>query len=180
MNNNTLGLFLAGLAGYVIYAENKRIRAAEETKMTVNETASKLSEGIDVDISAEIVNEAIERAVNRQVQKAVDVACADAVKIITDDVHNQVKGTLTRSYDEIKYGVKLDLENQLGEVDISGIRNQVVNEARAVAAEKFKNDLDEVLEEYNAKLNDVGKIYRSIAETLNPSNKARSVSFSLD
>ena len=137
----------------------------------VKELNDKLDEGIDtiakacegqIDISDTIIEKAVDRAVEKQARDASERALHKIDHEIADYVHKVVD----EAYDSVKGDVKRELDKQVQNVDIKSIQRKVVDEAAEKAQEKFKSDLDDILKQYNKKLDDVGTIYDSIAASL--------------
>lgn len=154
-----LGLISIGsavVAGYSIY----KLREAQKK---IDDGVEKISEAVgEIDISDTIIEDAVTRAV----EKNAKLASANAVVQVKHDILQEVRKSVDDAYEDTQAEVKKELEKQIGEVDLKDIRKKVIDEASEKAQEKFSSDLDDILQQYNKKLDDVGKIYDSIAKSL--------------
>lgn len=158
--------FVAGLcaAGYAYYISKKMDAVAKRLDTTVD----KISENVDVDVSEAMINEAVEKAVNREAKKTVKEAADSVKEEIRKDIYTEVKKSVDLAYRDTKESVKMELEKQIGELNIDGVRREVIEKAKNTAAAKFNDDLALVLEKYNSNLANVHTIYKSIAGAFNP------------
>ena len=86
---------------------------------------------------------------------------------------------MNTAYSDLKGDVQKEMERQLGNIDISDVRKEVIRRAKERAAEKFDSDLKEVLNTYNRDLENISKIYSSIAEKMDTTNKEKSVNLNI-
>ena len=82
---------------------------------------------------------------------------ADAKREIESRVGTAVKA----QYDAISDGVADQIAKNVARIDESKLKKEVVQKAKEQIAEKF----DDKLEEFNGNLQNVGKIYKSIARS---------------
>lgn len=57
------------------------------------------------------------------------------------------------------------LRKNVAKIDEARLKREVVTKAKEQIAEKFDDKLDDILEEFNGNLQNVGKIYKSIAKS---------------
>lgn len=57
------------------------------------------------------------------------------------------------------------LRKNIAKIDEARLKREVVTKAKEQIAEKFDDKLDDILEEFNGNLQNVGKIYKSIAKS---------------
>ena len=62
-------------------------------------------------------------------------------------------------------GVADQIAKNVAGIDESKLKKEVVQKAKEQIAEKFDDKLDDLLEEFNGNLQNVGKIYKSIARS---------------
>ena len=62
--------------------------------------------------------------------------------------------------------MSVELTNQIKRLDIKDVEQEVISKAKEAVAEKFDRRLDGLLDEFNANLNNVQKIYSSIAKSM--------------
>lgn len=138
------------------------------------ETIAKACEG-QIDISDTIIEEAVDKAVERNAK----VAASTVIDQVHHDILVEVRSAIEEATADVSGDVKKELEKQIGELDIKDIRKSVVKKAADQAQEKFTKDLEDILEQYNKKLNDVGDIYDSIAASLKAREDKKSEGLSL-
>ena len=101
-------------------------------------------------------------------KKADDLArkaSASAVNQVRDIIRTEVKSAVDKAYADVKKSVAEELRRQVADIDISDVKEEVVERAKDKAAEKFESALDGVLNNFNDNLQNVAKIYSSIAKT---------------
>lgn len=167
MQNDTLIGFLSiitlGAVGYAVYANRKLDRVADRFDIATIDLSKDIS---DVHIEEDVINRAVHIAVDRQAKKAAEDAANDIRKTTNADIKVMVKKEIDDVKDSIHDKTISEIERQVGNIDISNIRKEVINRAKDKAAEKFEDDLDEILEKYNKDLENVSKIYNTIADSV--------------
>lgn len=153
---------LAG-AGAIGYSEWKRRQ--------LNKAVNKLSTNMKVDVEDPYIRTIVDNAVEQKLDYKINKACDEAITSVKYDITKEVKKAVNNAYSDVKGDVKKELKKQVGEVNVESIRQEIINEAKVTAADKFKNDLDKVLEGYNEDLENVRKIYDGIAQTIQKSQK---------
>ena len=139
-----------------------------------------MANGIEIEVDEDFVNEAIERRVDKIAKREVDASTIRAINEIRSDIRKEVRDAVNLAYSDLKGDVEKEISRQVGEVDISDIRKEVIRKAKERAAEKFDEDLKHVLDSYNRELENVSKIYSSIANKLDTTNnKEKSVNLNI-
>lgn len=180
------GLLYLGIGGSLITALGSIIYSAtvshksKKVAERLNLAIDNLSDNIDVDISQEVVREATEKAVD----KAVDAEVKKAITWVSDDVNRRiktdVKAAIDKVYPEVSDGVKDRLERSLDDVDISKIKDEVVEKAAKIAAKKFDSELQSVMDNYNSQIKNLSDIYiKSIANSVTKNDLTGSTRLSL-
>lgn len=150
---------MMGSVGFGIYKQKK-----------LEEAITKISDDISVNLDDALVREMAERAIKKECAWRMDSAADRAIAGVQAEITKQVREAVNKEYTDIRASVKKEVEKQVGNINISAVRKEVIEEAKNTAAEKFKDDLDSViestLEKYNANLNQIKTIYESIANTL--------------
>lgn len=156
---------IAGFIGTIIYAidtTSKLRRVSDKLDLTVRE----LAHTDQIDIPERMVNAAIEKAVDREVANQVKGACTQAVNGVRKDIRSSVERAVSDEYEDMKGQVAKEISKQIRDIDISAVKRQVIAEAKDTAAQKFKSDLDDILEKHNEELESVTRIYDSIADRI--------------
>lgn len=123
-----------------------------------------IAKKITDELVEELTKEKIEQELERKVPQYISSEVKSAMKDIRKDFSDKVQREINDQYDDIKTEVREAVKSKVGAIDISDVKKQVILEAKAEAVSKFKRDLDNVLDDYNNQLEDVGKIYTSIAK----------------
>lgn len=147
---------------YAIATTTKLRRVADKLDVTVKDLAHTDS----IDIPQRMVDCAIEKAVDREVTKQVQKACDTAVSLVRKDMQSQVRSTVNDEFESLKGNVSKEINKQISNLDISAIKREVIAEAKETAAEKFKHDLDDILDKHNEELENVTRIYGAIADKI--------------
>ncbi len=154
-------LGLAGI-GVGLYASWR----AEKACRTINRSVDEAAKGIDVNVREDLVRAAIDRAVERESERAVREASKKAISRIEEQIHAEVAKSVRDAYQDTKKSVASELRRQAANVDIRELKDEVVEEAKEAISEKFDSKLDDILEDFNDRLGNVGKIYQSIADAM--------------
>lgn len=179
MNQKTLGLlgvlFGLGAIGYATYVNVKMDRLASKLDKTIDD----LSGDIKVDVSDALVERAVDRAVEREVGITVRNATATVTREIKADIHKEVKASVQSAYSDIKTSVTKEVERQVGNIDISSIRKEVVEKGKQAAVDKLNSSLDEILNKFNDDLHNVSRIYESIANRMTRDDSKKETVFKI-
>ena len=179
MNYKNMGLlgvlFGIGAICYAAHVNEKMNRLADKLDKTVDD----LAEDIDVDVSDVLVERAVDRAVEREVGIAVRNAAATVTKEIKSDIRKEVKSSVDSVYSDIKGGVTKEVERQIGNIDITGIRKEIVEKGKQAALEKLDNSLDDILDKFNTDLHNVSRIYESIASRMTKDDNRKETVFKI-
>ena len=164
--DNIVGLLgvAAGLigVGYAIGANSKMAKISEKLDCSIEELADKTSVNIPDALIEKATEQAVAREVKNSVSKATDLAIAD----IKHDIHRQVSDAIESEYSNIKNTVLEEIIHEAAKIDVNRVRANVEKAAREHAIEKFDDNLDSILEDFNKQLNNTSKIYTSIADSM--------------
>ena len=158
-----IGVFVAGIfgVGYAIGTRCKVNRLCEKLDTSIDN----LSDDIQVDIPDKMVQRAVEAAVKKEVAAAVKLATDEVIASAERDIRKEVTAEVERQYTTISDGVTTEIATRVARIDEGKLRKEVVEKAKEQIADKFDDKLDDLLEEFNGNLQNVGKIYKSIAKS---------------
>ena len=145
--------------GYSVHRERKLSRA-------LSNAIKEVSDMTEVKVSEGIVNKGIELAVEREVNHIAKRAVDDISANITAETQKRVKSAVEQSYARLKEGVADAFAKEVAMVDKDDIMSDITEKAKELLVEKFDSKLDSLLADYNRNLDNVGKIYQSIAESM--------------
>lgn len=157
LNSDTLlsfGVFGLGLVaiGYTI-GVHSRMKAVADKLDT------------EVEIPSKLIEQAVQKAVDRESYTAVRRATDVVVDGLKKEIGDQVSTAVKASYDSIADGVTSEIAKNVAKIDEARLKKEVVAKAKEQIAEKFDDKLDDILDEFNGNLQNVGKIYKSIAKS---------------
>lgn len=158
------GMMVAGLVGlgYGIGVHCKMKKLCEKLDMTIEN----ISNDVPIDIPKEVINQAVEMAAERAAQRAVNDAASTVIKQLNIDIHNQVAAAVSNERDKIAKEVTDTIADRVAKIDENSLRREVVEKAKEQISDKFDSKLDNLLDDFNSNLNNVSKIYSSIAQSM--------------
>ena len=163
----TVGV-VAGLVGigYGFAMRSKLSKVSERLDTSINDLANNM----EIDVPDAIVNEAIEKAVTIEAKKAVQAATKEALDELKRDIHNTVSAAVDKEYENIKDNVLRETRDAASKINVERVRKDIEKAAHDAAMSKFNDNLDDILGHFNDNLNNVSKIYSSMASaaTRNP------------
>lgn len=166
-------ILLGGLAvigtGLGIYAVIQNIRM----ERVFSDGVERVKKLTSVEVSQAIVDEAVNRAAGAEVERAVTQIVNRSRDTMAQEIATRVKAAVSEQYGTLSKAVRDTLTKKAADVDIDSIRSEVVEKAKETIAERFEGKLDNLLQEYNRNLENVGKIYQSIASSMT-GDKAKS------
>jgi DNA-binding cell septation regulator SpoVG len=146
---------IIGIIGGVLGLLGLGYGAAMHTKVAkvskrLDTTIDDLANNMNVDISEAIVNEAIEKHVAAETKKAVEKATSDAMYELKKDIRNNVSEAVNKEYETIKDTVLAKVTEEASKIDVARVQQSC---------------LDAVLKKYNDGMDNVSKIYNTLANT---------------
>lgn len=166
--NKIENLGLVGVAigvlsvGYTYFVHSKINKMSD----AINASIDVISKDLKIDISDAVIDQAINKAVDREVEKAVRKASNEVVATIRKDLQKEVKTSVNESYSNIRRSVSDEVAKQVANIDLRPLREDVKEKAKQMVVEKFNENLDSLLEDFNNNLTNVSKIYGSIADSM--------------
>lgn len=156
-----IGICLGGVALLIsVIASRKSTKVAKVIGKTIDDLSEK---DIAADITKTLIEKAVDRNVKQQVENMLPGVATDAIKSARMAFKAVIEEEVNKQYADTKNEVKRALKERVGRIDISDVKREVVEDAKEEAEDKFRDELDNVLESFNNKLEDVGKVYTSIA-----------------
>ena len=158
-----VGICILGLlgVGYAIGVHSKMKTVCEKLDTSID----RLANDTEVDIPAKVIDQAVQRAVDRESYSAVKRATDEVMDDVKREIESRVGAVVKEHYDAISDGVTDQIAKNVAKIDEGRLRKEGVQTAKEQIAEKFDDKLDDILEEFNGNLQNVGKIYKSIAKS---------------
>lgn len=145
------------------------MRDTEKKVAEINETLKKkvdgIAESLDVDIPDEIVEAALRKAADTEAQVRIAATSKKVMDEYSVTLRSEVRKSVDLAYANTKVDVKNELTKQISNIDISGIKREIVNESKIKienelddAVKKIKNEfeekLDKLIEDADGKLDE--------------------------
>mgnify|MGYP007106276473 CR=1 FL=1 len=164
-----VGICILGLVGvgYAIGVHSKMKVMCDRLDTSIDNLAN----NTEIDIPAKVIDQAVQKAVEREsysaVKRATEEVVADAKREIElEDIPRAGRLMyLTAVLALVVFGAGDQIAKNVARIDESKLKKEVVQKAKEQIAEKFDDKLDDLLEEFNGNLQNVGKIYKSIARS---------------
>lgn len=148
--------------GYALGTRSKMARISEKLDRSIEDLAGQMP----VDIPQDMIERAVEKAVAGEVKGAVSKV-TDAVTVeLKRDIHKKVTDAVESEYANVKESVLEELVSAASKIDVKRAREDVENAAKKHALEKFDDNLDDILGNFNDQLKNTSRIYTSIADTM--------------
>ena len=125
-----------------------------------------LSDKIELDLDDAVIRKGVERAISREVKYKIDDASREAIREVRNEMRSKIRLEIEDEFSDLKSEMKKELKKQVNALDTDRIKREFIEESKSYAAEKFKDDLDDILEKHNEELEKITKIYSAISEKL--------------
>ena len=132
----------------------------------VNSAVTDVSSLTYIDVQQAVVDKAVEKAAQNAAGKAVKATEG----LMTSMVERAVASAVVNAKEPLKQAVTEKLAREVAMIDKSELVEAVEEQAKAMILEKFEGRLDGIAADFSRNLENVGKIYQSIAETMQPKN----------
>lgn len=141
-------------------------KQVKETADLIDKSVKDLKDLDAIDVKEAVVNKAIEAAVEKRVQEITGRVYAEVKAETTRKANAWVDDTIKGMYDTIADDVVKQIAREIAKIDQTKLKKDVTAEAKKIIVEKFDGQLDDQLMEFNKNLENVGKIYQSIAQKM--------------
>ena len=136
------------------------------TVRLVSKACDHVAELTVVDIQHDVVDRAINNAAAHEVGRVVN----HAVRCVEDDLARQtqkcVRDAVKESYGKLSKSVSDAIAREAAKVDGNQIMEDATEKAKEMLLERFDGKLDGLMSDYQRNLDNVGKIYQSIASSM--------------
>lgn len=136
------------------------------TVRLVSKACDHVAELTVVDIQHDVVDRAINNAAAHEVGRVVN----HAVRCVEDDLARQtqkcVRDAVKESYGKLSKSVSDAIAREAAKVDGNQIMEDATEKAKEMLLERFDGKLDGLMSDYQRNLDNVGKIYQSIASSI--------------
>ena len=157
---------LCVLAGVSVIAAVYCHRQMKKTVKLVSKAAEGVAELTVVDIQHDIVDMAINNAANHEVSRVVNRAVHNVEDEMIHQTQKYVRDAVKESYGKLSKTVSDAIAREAAKVDSNQIMEDATEKAKEMLLEKFDGKLDGLMSDYQRNLDNVGKIYQSIASSM--------------
>lgn len=171
-----IGLLL--LSGVSVAAGIYSHKQLKKVVKLFDKAADNVAELAVVDVQQSIIDRAINNAADREVSKAVSRAVRLVEDEITGETTKRVRNAVQQSYGKLQKAVTEAIAKEAAKVDQSVIMEDATERAKEMLLERFDGKLDGLMSDYQRNLDNVGKIYQSIASSM-AGKAGKDVSFKL-
>ena len=154
------------LAGVSVAAAIYCGKKLKDVMGVVNSAVTDVSSLTYIDVQQAIVDKAVERAAQNAAGKAVKATEG----LMTTMVERAVSNAVVNAKEPLKQAVTEKMAREIAMIDKSELTEAIEESAKAMILEKFEGRLDGIAADFSRNLENVGKIYQSIAETMQPKN----------
>ena len=141
-------------------------RQMKKTVKLVSKAAEGVAELTVVDIQHDIVDMAINNAANREVGRVVNRAVHNVEDEMIHQTQKYVRDAVKESYGKLSKAVSDAIAREAAKVDSNQIMEDATEKAKEMLLERFDGKLDGLMSDYQRNLDNVGKIYQSIASSM--------------
>lgn len=128
----------------------------------VNSAITDVSSLTYIDVQQAIVDKAVEKAAQNAAGRAVKASEA----LMRDTVEKAVTNAVANSKGTLKQAVTEKIAQEVADIDKSELVDDITEQAKQMIVDKFEGKLDGIAADFSRNLENVGKIYQSIAETM--------------
>lgn len=133
-------------------------KKTEETVSDLNKRLDKKVDGIadslDVDIPDAIVEEALKKAAERAATSAINKTSKDILDEYSVSVRSEVRKSVDLAYANTKIDVKNELTRQMSNIDISGIKREIIEDAKRKVEEELEEAMEKITDAFEEELDD--------------------------
>ena len=157
---------LWALAGISAAAAVACFRQNRKMLRLVGKATSAIGEMTVVDVQQGLVEKAVNAAANREVGRTVAKAVNALSDELTSETQRRVREAVKQNAAKAQKAVTDAIAREAGKIDTAAIIEEATEKAKEALREKFDGKLDGLMGDYQRNLDNVGKIYQSIASSM--------------
>lgn len=154
------------LCGISVVAAIFCYKDLKKTMRLIRKSTDHISDLTAIDVERSMIDQAINAAADREVGRTVKRAIRSVEDSIVDETQKRVRSAVQQNYGKIQKTVTDAIAREAANVSRDDIMREATERAKELIVEKFDGKLDDLLSEFNRNLDNVGKIYQSIAKTM--------------
>lgn len=157
-----LAVLAAGSFGAAVYSGHQ----LKKCLRTVSRAADSVSGLTEIDIRESIMERAVEQAARREVARVVERAARGTERDLSEETSHLVREAVKRSRGALQKTVADAIAREAAQVDRSEMLEEATERCKELLVERFDGKLDGLMSDYQRNLDNVGKIYQSIAASM--------------
>ena len=161
--------------GTVSFTTYKFIELYRKKKAT--DAIDSLADHVNLDINDPYLREYVEKAVDQEIKRAASKAAEDIVSLQKSTISTAVSAEVKTQKDILAGSVKSAIANRVGKLNIDDIKKEALAEAKEMASDKLREDMDDILDNYKQGLDNMATIYKAISEKASKSASTSGLSF---
>ncbi len=145
----------------LVSVERTGEQVTKKTEDTVSELNKRLdkkvngiADSLNVDVPDSIVEEALKKAANRAAETAIYKTSKDVLDEYSVSVRSEVRKSVDLAYANTKIDVKNELTRQISNVDISGIKREIIEDAKRKVEEELEDAIEKITDTFEEELDD--------------------------
>lgn len=158
------GVALAGLFTFIC------MRKVSESNRLMRMAVSRVNAMTSIDVPHAVIDAAVVDSANEQVSKIVERSVKSVQGSIEQAARNSVKEAVKDQYGLISGAVTKAIKNEVIKISAEDIASEVREAAKEELVEKLEDKFDDVIENvadgYTRNLDNIGKIYESMAKRM--------------
>lgn len=159
-------VMVAGSVAAAVYCGKK----LKDVMDVVNSAVTDVSNLTYIDVQQAVVDKAVERAAANAAGKAVKAT----ENLMRDSVSAAVTNAVSNAKGQLKAAVTEKIAQEVALIDKSELVEDIEEQAKQLIVDKFEGKLDGIAADFSRNLENVGKIYQSIAESMSTKPAAES------
>ena len=127
---------------------------------------SNIGDGVNVEVSQDLINVAVDRAANKQVGKAVQEVVNEKKRLIQEQTREEVEERVRDVRHQITEKITEKVAEECKKINEHDMMKEIRDGATEKLAEKLDKNLDAITDEYTKNLSNMGKVYEALADKL--------------
>ena len=119
---------------------------------TLKKKVDGIAESLDVDIPDDIVEAALRKAADTEATAKIAATSRKVMDEYSVSLRTEVRKSVDLAYASTKVDVKNELTKQIANVDISGIKREIVDEAKSKVQEELDDAVQKIKDSFEEKL----------------------------
>lgn len=113
-----------------------------------------------------VVNDKADKVVTEELRRSAEKAASEVLEQARKEISNRVSEAVRKASEMIETGVKEQYEKELAYINIDDLMKEVKGEARKKIMKRFDGELDSILGDYTANLQNLKKAYSVFADAV--------------